>query len=363
MQLQLHRYPLSASNRNPAATPEDSTQSHGTKHLRGDDGKGAALALDSAIRVRHTDPKGGPGSMSQIYRVFLSSTGKDLAGYRQKVFEALQRKPDVKVVRMEDFVAEHGKPKDICAREVRDSDILVGLIGFCYGASPPGLKRSFTHLEYDEAMAKGHSCLIHIAPEDVPFPAYTREPDALFQRITRFRAKLLKTHTVGHRSSWENADALATHVSEAVERALDRMRAAAEPGFTKRKHELGLKGRHADILALLAEEGAERDLLLAQKAEVERKLGDLEQSFAQAKTRITDLEALLAREGNQIGGDRLAEARAALEQGDFSKADDLFAEIEAREAMAVQSAARAAYGRGEIAEEQVRWADAAEHYG
>ena len=30
--------------------------------------------------------------------------------------------------------------------------------------------------------------------------------------------------------------------------------------------------------------------------------------------------------------------------------------------MAVQSAARAAYGRGEIAEEQVRWADAAAHF-
>ena len=40
----------------------------------------------------------------------------------------------------------------------------------------------------------------------------------------------------------------------------------------------------------------------------------------------------------------------------------MLAEIEADEELAVQRAARAAYGRGQIAEEQVRWHDAAGHY-
>ena len=74
------------------------------------------------------------------------------------------------------------------------------------------------------------------------------------------------------------------------------------------------------------------------------------------------LEALLERSGNDIGGDRIAQAKAALEKGDYSIADDIFAEIEARNTLAVQETARAAFGRGEIAEEQVRWADAATHY-
>jgi len=149
-------------------------------------------------------------------------------------------------------------------------------------------------------------------------------------------------------------------------------------GYTPEQHELALQTRldelRADLeakstaMAEAAEAKQEllrRDLdqIQQQKAEVERRLGDLDASYREVVTKIRALEALLEREGNTIGGDRLAEARAALERGDFSKADDLFAEIEAREAMAVQSAARAAYGRGEIAEEQVRWADAAAHFG
>ncbi|MFC3615224.1 tetratricopeptide repeat protein [Lutimaribacter marinistellae] len=74
------------------------------------------------------------------------------------------------------------------------------------------------------------------------------------------------------------------------------------------------------------------------------------------------MEARLERFGNQIGGDRLAEARRALEQGDYSIADDLFAEIEERRRLEVEEAARAAFGRGEIAEAEVRWADASRHY-
>ena len=89
--------------------------------------------------------------MSQIYRVFLSSTGKDLADYRQKVFEALQRKADVKVVRMEDFVAADRAPTHTCTREVQESHILIGLIGFCYGSSAPRRKTSFTERGYNNA--------------------------------------------------------------------------------------------------------------------------------------------------------------------------------------------------------------------
>ncbi|WP_272005687.1 tetratricopeptide repeat protein [Roseovarius sp. ZX-A-9] len=106
----------------------------------------------------------------------------------------------------------------------------------------------------------------------------------------------------------------------------------------------------------------EKQQLRARIAELESQIADPEPALAEAKKRITELEALLERSGNEIGGDRLTEARNALEQGDYSIADDLFAEIEARREMEVQEAARAAYGRGEIAEAEVRWADAAAHY-
>ena len=148
-------------------------------------------------------------------------------------------------------------------------------------------------------------------------------------------------------------------------------------GYTLEQHEAAQQRRldelRADLEAKHAamadaseakQELLRRDLdqIQKEKIAVQGRLRDLDASYAEVVNTMSDLKAQLDREGNDIGGDRLAEARAALERGDFSKADALFAEIEARKAMAVQSAARAAFGRGEIAEEQVRWEDAAEHY-
>ena len=116
--------------------------------------------------------------------------------------------------------------------------------------------------------------------------------------------------------------------------------------------EVDLATAHAD----------EKDLLSARIGELEKQLADPDAALAEAQERVAKLEALLERSGNNIGGDRIAEARDALERGDYSIADDLFAEIEARRALEVQEAARAAFGRGEIAEAEVRWGDAADHY-
>lgn len=113
-----------------------------------------------------------------------------------------------------------------------------------------------------------------------------------------------------------------------------------------------LSGAHQD----------EKQTLLAQIDELKSRRASPEKSLAEAQKRIKDLEALLEREANTIGGERITEARAALERGDYSVADDIFAEIEVAQEVEVKKAARAAFGRGEIAEAEVRWADAAEHY-
>ncbi|MBR9842579.1 MAG: tetratricopeptide repeat protein [Rhodobacteraceae bacterium] len=124
-----------------------------------------------------------------------------------------------------------------------------------------------------------------------------------------------------------------------------------------------LEKREERLKAQLASaHNEEKAQLTAQINELRSQISNPEKSLAEAQKRIAHLEILLARAGNEISAERLAEARIALERGDFSKADAIFAEIEAREEIAVQNAARAAYGRGEIAEGEVRWADAAVHY-
>ena len=97
--------------------------------------------------------------------------------------------------------------------------------------------------------------------------------------------------------------------------------------------------------------------------ELKRRAADPEAALKEAQDTIGRLEAALEREGNELGAEQMAAATAALEAGDFSKADEIFAGIEAREEIAVQRAARAAFARGEIAEQEVRWRDAAAHFG
>ncbi|WP_296765251.1 hypothetical protein, partial [Sediminimonas sp.] len=130
------------------------------------------------------------------------------------------------------------------------------------------------------------------------------------------------------------------------------------PEFIRLRREL-----KADLEQELANaQDAEKEQLRARIAELESQIANPEEALAKARERIAELEALLDREGNHIGADRIQEAKAALEQGDYSIADDIFAEIEARNELAVQETARAAHGRGEVAEAEVRWHDAARHY-
>ena len=133
--------------------------------------------------------------------------------------------------------------------------------------------------------------------------------------------------------------------------------------FTESNYEAQLRARLDRITDELLTEKDENKVLLAEKAEIESRLADIGPAFEQAKERIAELEALLKREGNQIGAERLARAEAALASGDFEQADAILADISADADLAVQRKARALFVRGGLADIELRWADAAAYYG
>ena len=106
----------------------------------------------------------------------------------------------------------------------------------------------------------------------------------------------------------------------------------------------------------------EKALLTQQIQELTRRAQNPEAALAEAQATIRKLEDTLTCEGSEISEVRKTEARQALKANDFSIADDIFAEIEIREQLAVERAAHAAFVRGEIAEQEIRWVDAAEQY-
>ena len=65
------------------------------------------------------------------------------------------------------------------------------------------------------------------------------------------------------------------------------------------------------------------------------------------------LRLQLADVGEGIADERVQAAQQALDEGDTSKADEIFAEVEAMEADSIERAANAAFQRGRIAEDEI----------
>jgi Domain of unknown function (DUF4062) len=126
-----------------------------------------------------------------MYKVFLSSTSRDLAAYREAVHRAIDRLDGFVLVRMEDFGARDTTPRELCERLISESQVLVGLLGHYYGSCPPNEELSFTELEYSAAVAAGLPRLMFFAPDDFPIPASLREPDDSFRRQKTFRAEVM----------------------------------------------------------------------------------------------------------------------------------------------------------------------------
>jgi tetratricopeptide (TPR) repeat protein len=106
-----------------------------------------------------------------------------------------------------------------------------------------------------------------------------------------------------------------------------------------------------------------RKALLERIDVLEQRLADPESALTEAEKTVEELRIFLDRDGNELGGPLLARARDALAHLDYRKAEAVLEEIEGREALALARAARAAYARGVVAELDVRWADAANHFG
>lgn len=134
-------------------------------------------------------------------------------------------------------------------------------------------------------------------------------------------------------------------------------------GYTIEQHEERLARREAELRADLAGTHAtDRAALLAQIDEVRRQAADAQTSFEARKAELAWAMARLDDIAEGLPQSRLDAARRALAAGDDSQADAIFAEVEVMEAAAVSRAAEAAYERGRIADADIRWTEAADHY-
>jgi hypothetical protein len=101
------------------------------------------------------------------YKVYISSTYRDLAPYRKAVAEALHTFPNFKVISMEYYVAESKQPLDKCLEDVASCDIYLLILAKRYGYVSPGTSLSITHQEFRQARLCGKTILVFKADSRV----------------------------------------------------------------------------------------------------------------------------------------------------------------------------------------------------
>jgi len=152
-------------------------------------------------------------------KIYLSSTFEDLKDYRRRVYDQL-RTLRHDVIAMEDYVAADERPLDKCLRDVRDSDVYIGLFAWRYGYVPRAgnpQRRSVTELEYLEAKKHKKPCLIFLTDNRAPWPpdqmdSTTGDNDS-GKKIAALRKALREKGLV---STFETPEALAIKVVTAL---------------------------------------------------------------------------------------------------------------------------------------------------
>jgi hypothetical protein len=79
-----------------------------------------------------------------MIKVFLSSTFKDLAPFREKAEQAINGLSDYKCIAMENFGARDASAAEYCPDLVAKCDLFILLLGPIYGSCAPDSNKSYT---------------------------------------------------------------------------------------------------------------------------------------------------------------------------------------------------------------------------
>lgn len=127
--------------------------------------------------------------------IFVSSTYEDLVPYRDEVERCIIRMNQT-IRGMEFFGSNPESPLEVCLKTVRESKIYVGIIGMRYGSILDESGKSFTELEYEEAVKNSIPSLIYILDENHPIAPKFMDTGEKARRLEDFKARLRRTHVV-----------------------------------------------------------------------------------------------------------------------------------------------------------------------
>ena len=128
--------------------------------------------------------------------VFVSSTYRDLAPYRERIKLALERS-GFGFKGMELFTAQTSPPLEVCLDELKKSHIYVGVIGKLYGSIPHGKKKSYTEYEYILAAKMKMDRIMFVMDDNATVnAAYVEQDVKKIELLKKFISKIKTNHTI-----------------------------------------------------------------------------------------------------------------------------------------------------------------------
>lgn len=159
-------------------------------------------------------------SQSTPWRIFVSSTKEDLLPYRQAVEDALTGM-ELVPLSMKYFVSAPENTIDASLSAVRRSQLYIIIVGMRYGSIVEGVGKSYTELEYDEAVNNKLPILAFIIDEEScpVLPKFVDTGDKA-EKLAAFKEKLKASHLVSY---FKSPDDLKLLVSRSVQKTVEKI--------------------------------------------------------------------------------------------------------------------------------------------
>lgn len=205
--------------------------------------------------------------MNRKLQVFISATYKDLEVERRAAVDAILEAKHIPEG-MEFFAAESREQMDVIKQKIRESDVLLILLGARYGSIEPDSGRSYTHLEYLYALELKKP-VIAMVMKPGAVKAWEKKNVKDIERNTGDKLEEFKTDVTRKRlaSFFGNVDELKFAVLKALVIANDNTELV---GWVRR--DATVDGAEAYKRLTMVE--AERDALRSRNQELERQTAE-----------------------------------------------------------------------------------------
>jgi hypothetical protein len=167
--------------------------------------------------------------MTETLVAMISSTAWGLKRHRAAAVDACLRQ------KVQPRMMEHEPPADrdataLSLAMVDEADVYVLILGFRYGAVPPGGEKSYTHLELDHARMSGKPTIVLLMSEEHDLRSEDVETGPGAQKIRALRKELASDKVIQYFHSVDDMRArLVSDLAAMRERLTPRVAATASP--------------------------------------------------------------------------------------------------------------------------------------